>query len=145
MLRLVEWPAVADVSKKAVPWSLGSSLYLWGLDPEGTRIRWNGVGTTRPNTISYLWRQIFSNSAMIPSHIRYLGLGNRQLPELGTNSEKYGSNFTQPLLFRRWLARISTCLPTAVIAFCDFLCHFRRQLPYHSTLYGMSYWKKKSN
>jgi hypothetical protein len=33
-------------------------------------------------------------------------------------------------------------LPTALIDFCNFLCHCRHQLPYHSTLYGMSYWKK---
>lgn len=47
-------------------------------------------------TISYLWRQIFSNTDIRTSHIRYLGLRNRHSPELGTNTEKYGSTFTQP-------------------------------------------------
>jgi hypothetical protein len=95
---------VADVSKTAMSSSLGSSsltvLTLLSLRTPCPR-RHEDLLKLRGNhspkyTISYLWKQIFSNTAIRTSHIRYLGPRNRQSPELGTNTENYRSTFTQP-------------------------------------------------
>jgi len=105
MLHRVEWQTVADVSKKkAVSSSLGSSsltvLMRLSLGTPWPRrhedpLKLRGNHSSK-YTISYLRRQIFSNTAIRTSHIRYLGLRNRHSPESGTNTEKCGSTFTQP-------------------------------------------------
>lgn len=104
MLRRVEWQTVADVSKTPMSSCLGSrSLTVPRLLSLGTPCprRHEDLLKLRGNhspkyTISYLWRQIFSSTAIRTSHIRYLGLRSRQSPELGTNTEKCESTFTQP-------------------------------------------------
>jgi hypothetical protein len=104
MLRRVEWQTVADVSKNSVSSSLGSSgltvFMLLSLGAPWPRrhedpLKLRGNHTPK-YTISHLWRQIFSNTAISTLHITHLGLRNRHSPELGTNTEKYGSSFTQP-------------------------------------------------